>query len=208
MKGNYLFPTPGQMWSLSTNSNVKGLYFKENSGVLWTRSTALDGKWEKLPKMLPAQLPFLEHDPESFIDFDSGVSAVLSEEGKPGRFLIHDPRVGDVVAEGFCAPGDTTALELICSNNIQLPPSMPLSSRARILKSRVFYFLYIPGSHELHTLNIADRAGLSLIYLNPKGTGVWTTSHGEAIWRSAPGRKDLRLWPPQGGPEKAEFEGR
>jgi hypothetical protein len=220
IRGRFLLPDQDEIWSFFAGPNVKGLYFmeeREPEGRIWARSTSKSGRWEKLPDMAPHLLRFFEtstRSAEHFIDFTSGIGAFLSADGDARRFFVYDPQLGATLEQGSCAPGSRTFLivnrvpglrgaliALTCMDNSSPRRSALYLSSGYVVSTpgQTHYFEHLSGSREVREIKTGPaRLSLSPLYFDERGSEVWTTN--SEIWRSAPGRRDLRLWPARQNP--------
>jgi hypothetical protein len=206
VRGSLLLPDPRRALILT---QPPGLYFLEervpaSRVVLWARSTAPEGRWGKLPDLAPQLSPLFEQGvQESFIDFASGVGAFLTLDGDASRFLVYDPRFGVIESEG-CAPKDKLFLDLNRVRGLKgLLVRVLCADKASPSRSQTRYFEYLPGSGKMLAIKtVATWPIISWpeLYLDERGREIYV-SYGESrryeIWRSSPGTKDLRLWPPR-----------
>jgi len=209
VRGSLLLPNPRRALILT---QPPGMYFLEervsaSRVALWARSTAPEGRWEKLSDLAPQLSTQFERGiQETFIDFASGVGAFLTVDGDASRFFVYDPRFGVIESEG-CAPKNRLDLDLYRVRDLKgLLVKASCLDKASPSRSQTHYFEYLPGSGKMRAIKtVATRPAFPWpeLYLDERGQEVYF-SYGESwryeIWRSSPGAKDLRLWPPRGSP--------
>jgi hypothetical protein len=206
MPGRFLLP--GQAWISTAGTDLRGVYFKEEAGGLWARSMASEGHWEKLSYHFPSLLQLAQvysENPErllaNLVDFSSGTAAFLAANGDARRFFVYDPRIGATLGAGSCPQGNGAFL------NVERVPGlkgvlirltcMQMSS----FQAQTSYFEHLPGSREVRAIKTVVRPDLqsSRLYFDERGWEVWAVFNQQfhqGIWRSSPGKKALRLWPP------------
>jgi len=215
IRGSFLLPDRDRAFLIQPE--VTGLYFLEGkapgSRVLWARPTAPEGRWEKLPDIAPGLLDRLQISAQglarglvNFIDPASGTGAFLSGYGAERRYFVYDPQLAGLFEMKGCDPQENASfsvgrvlglkgilIELTCVN--RGAPDQGL-----------YFFEHLPGSREMRAIKtVPIRSGilLSNLYLDDRGLEMWMSfdKQGIEIWRSSPGMKDLRLWPPAGAAE-------
>lgn len=123
--------------------------------------------------------------------------------GDASRFFVYDPQFGVIESEG-CAAKNKSFLDLSRVRGLKgLLIKVLCVDKASVSRSQTHYFEYLPGSGKMLAIKtVAARPTLSWseLDLDERGQEVYI-SYGESwryeIWRSSPGTKDLRLWPPQ-----------
>jgi len=194
VRGSFLLPNPSRT---PIFTKPRGLYYLEErtfgSRVLWVRSTAPEGKWVKLPDIRPDPTPTGVETLDGYIDFSSGSGAFSSADGDIRRFFVYDPRIGVILESEGCAPRNKSFLTVD-----RTPDFKGILIRLTCIAESSWLpkiFKYLPGSREVRAIKTIPNAELAPLYLDERGLGIWPTPDGE-IWRSFPGIKDLRLWPP------------
>jgi hypothetical protein len=206
MAGSFLLPVKDQLWVLTTGPDPKGVYFLDerapHAKALWARSTAPEGRWEKLPDFASEQERYSMDSSflGNFIDSVSGTGAFLTGDGGARRVFVYDSRLGISFGSKECGPGEKAFLNV--DRVVGLKGALiVLDCMAKQSPSgAVHFFEYLPGSREVHAIKtITARPPFGPpLYLDEQGWEVWITLVDQEIWRSSPGTKDLRLWPSTG----------
>jgi hypothetical protein len=204
IKGSVIVPR-----ILTDGPEVKGIYFLEEREpdvkVLWARSTAPEGRWERLPDIASNLAPFMEDSNllENFVDPASGISAFLSRGGGVGEFFIYDPRLGTVLKAEGCVGGRKAFI------NVERVPGLrgiligvTCTGGAPSVQVQTHYFEYLPGSREVRAIKTISTPDFYPwhLYFDEHGwevRGLLNKENHQEIWRSSPGTDDLRLWPPR-----------
>jgi hypothetical protein len=194
---------------LTDGPEVKGIYFLEEREpdvkVLWARSTAPEGHWERLPDIAPHLAPFMESSNilENFVDPASGISAFLSGGGDVGKFFVYDPRLNTFLERESCIGGRNAFI------NIDRVPGLrgvlielTCAGKAPSVKAQTYFFEHLSGSREVRAIKMVPTPDSQPwhLYFDEHGWEVrWLLNkeHHQEIWRSSPGTDDLRLWPPR-----------
>ncbi len=195
IRGNFVLSDAGTVWSLAAKSDVKAVYFIEevpDAIVLWARSTVPDGQWEKLPSA--------EYYRNS-IDHYSGIGAFRAEDTNAGQFFIYDPQLGFFFEGEHCDAGDRPILTVDRVPGLKgILMRLTCMKKPPTFRENTRLFEYFPGSGKLRTIKVvpARSGGWTSLYLDERGGEVWASGVPLLeIWRSSPGAKDLRIWPPQ-----------
>jgi len=209
IRGSFILPF--KAWIFPGRTEVAGVYFLEErdpeAKVLWARSTAPGGRWEKLPEIAQSLAPFMDNPSNlsNFIDPDSGTGVFLSGHGGVGKFFIYDPRLGTSFEAESCARGSKAYISVkrvlgLSGILIRLTCLEKVSSA----QGQTNYFEYLPGSREVRAIKIVPPYSHLPLYLDEHGWEVWQNydQTQPEVWRSSPGTKDFRLWPARQNPSQ------
>ncbi|HEV7506406.1 MAG TPA: hypothetical protein VGS07_16000 [Thermoanaerobaculia bacterium] len=194
IRGSFLLPRWGRPWILA-ESDVAYVYFLEerapDSEVLWTRPAAPQGQWKRLSALSPN---------EETIDFASGIGAFFPLTGGAHRFFVYDPRLDVILESEVCSHEGRAFLNVDRVSGFKSVLIELTCEKASAVQDKTHFFGYLPGSREVRAITTVPARPPSQepipshLYFDERGWDVWVTS--EEIWRSSPGMKDLRLWPP------------
>lgn len=201
VRGSFLLPAPSRILNLASGSDMKAVYFLDQRvpAVLWARSTTSGGHWEELPNVASGFTNLANHLPK-LIDIHSGIGVFRSAEDIR-RFFVYDPRLGTSFEAKGCRPGTRAFLNINRMFGLRgVLITLICTDDTSPLRHQMHYFEHLPGSHERRLIKtVQDRPHYwpPPLYLNERGWEVWMSSDRQIeIWRSSPGKKDLRLWPP------------
>jgi hypothetical protein len=204
------FILPGQIWIVTGGPEVEGVYFLEerdpDAKVLWARSTAPGGRWEKLPEIAQSLAPSmaLPVNLSNFIDTASGTGAFLSGGDGVGKFFVYDPRLGTFLETESCTGGGKALINIDRVPGLRgILITVACLGKAPSFQAQTHYFEHLPGSREVRAIKTVPTPDSYLwhLYLDEHGwevRGLLDRENHQEIWRSSPGTKDFRLWPPQG----------
>jgi|GEM_PF-1452246 len=201
---------PKRAWIL-TEHGVRGVYFLEEKAsqfFLWARSTTLEGRWAKLSSIDRFAWFIGEMDHwqgvsmgiKLSIDFTSGASAFLPAHSEPRRFVVYDPLLGARLEAEGCGPQASASLKVgraPRSNSILI--RLACMEKKSPLRITVHFFEHPLGLREVRAIATIPAqsfsAPLPSVVYSDEHKNVWMSGDGK-FWRSSPGTKDLRLWPP------------
>lgn len=195
IQGRFLLHSYDQIYGTASRPNANAVYFLDERApgaeVLWARSTAPGGRWEKLPA------PSYQNFPD-LTDFSSGISSFFTGYNDARRLLIYDPQLGAFFAEENC---DSRSRPYLTVDRVLGLKGIliGLTCMNKSFRGPTRYFEYLPGSGKLRTVKTIpaqSRYWPSFLYLDERGWEIWMPDYEQTeIWRSYPGTKDLRLWP-------------
>jgi hypothetical protein len=199
-------PAPGEFilpyysfWTVGSASATMGLYFLERSNALawslWARSTATEGRWERLSDISPELLRRFATPVRAsgnFIDFALGTGAFPAKAGA-GNVVFYDPQTGISHEESGCAPGSKALPSVSRVTGLKGTLITLICKDASSSQTEARYFEHGHGMPVRLIKTAVLGPDADLVYLDEEGTAVWESSDGK-IWSSAPGRQDLRLW--------------
>ncbi len=212
--GSFLLPDRDRAFLIKPE--VTGLYFLEgkapDSRVLWARPTASESRWEKLPDIAPDLLGMWEISSRAlapglvnFIDPASGTCAFSSMDPGDPHWFVYDPQLADTLELKGCSPQEKASLKVDRVPGLKgMLIGLTCLEKGKSFKGRIYFFEHLPGSREMRTIKtVPARPSFGPpLYLDERGLEISISFDKQMeIWRSSPGMKDLRLWPPTGEAE-------
>ncbi|MGH7486006.1 MAG: hypothetical protein ACREMY_10465 [bacterium] len=135
---------------------------------------------------------------ENFSDPNTGVGAFLSTKGDARRLFVYDPGLGVIESDGCTTQGRTFLAVDRVPGFKRVLIGLTCLDKASVSQGKTHFFEHLPGTREVRAIKTVSaqlNPVASHFYFDERGLDVWLSFDGE-IWRSSPGTKDLRLWPP------------